>query len=217
MNAVIYARVSTDQQENENQLAQLRRFALAQGWAIIHEFLDEETGKSPARANLQKLLLAASRREFDVVLFWSLDRFTREGTLATLNYLNRLESYGVRFRSFTEPFLDSCGIFKDVVIALLATLARQEVLRQSERVKAGMQRSKEWLRQGPYRRKRDNKLITRLGRPLSPVELEKVAALRLEGYSWRSIGERLDIPPTRARRAFRKLAERPLSAPTTNS
>jgi DNA invertase Pin-like site-specific DNA recombinase len=40
---------------------------------------------------------AASRREFDAILFWSLDRFTREGTLPTLQYLQQLDAYNVAF------------------------------------------------------------------------------------------------------------------------
>jgi hypothetical protein len=44
------------------------------------------------------------------VLFWSLDRFSREGVLETLQYLQTLTSYGVGWKSFTEQYLDSCGI-----------------------------------------------------------------------------------------------------------
>jgi DNA invertase Pin-like site-specific DNA recombinase len=53
-----------------------------------------------------------------VVLFWSLDRFSRKGVRETLNHLERLNSYGVNYRSFTEQYLDSCGIFKDAVLVL---------------------------------------------------------------------------------------------------
>jgi DNA invertase Pin-like site-specific DNA recombinase len=74
---------------------------------------------------------AASHREFDAVVFWSLDRFSREGTLPTLQYLQRLDSYGVAYRSYTECWLDSLGPFKDVVLALLATLTKQERVRLS--------------------------------------------------------------------------------------
>jgi DNA invertase Pin-like site-specific DNA recombinase len=59
-----------------------------------------------------------------------------------LQHLNRLSSYGVGFRSFTEPYLDSCGIFKDAVIAILGTIAKQERVRISERVRAGLSRAR---------------------------------------------------------------------------
>ena len=88
------------------------------------------------------MLNDAMQRKFDVVLFWALDRFTREGALQTLQYLNVLSSYWVGFRSYTEPYLDSCGMFKDAVIAILGTIAKQERLRISERVRAGLDRAR---------------------------------------------------------------------------
>jgi DNA invertase Pin-like site-specific DNA recombinase len=84
----------------------------------------------------------ASQRQFDVVIFWALDRFTREGALQTLQYLNQLSSYSVGYRSSTEPYLDSCGMFKDAVIAILGTIAKQERVRLSERVRAGLHRAR---------------------------------------------------------------------------
>jgi DNA invertase Pin-like site-specific DNA recombinase len=83
------------------------------------------------------MLADAGRRKWDLLVFWALDRFTREGTLATLKYLEQLETYGIRWRSFTEPWIDSAGPFRDVVISLLASLAKQERTRLKERVKAG--------------------------------------------------------------------------------
>ena len=125
-----------------NQLAQLREFCQKQGWLVVAEYVDQESGSVPSRANFQKMLLDASQRKFEVLLFWALDRLTREGTLATLQYLERLTSYHVGYKSFTEPYLDSCGTFKDVVISLLATMAKQERLRMGERVRAGIQRAR---------------------------------------------------------------------------
>ena len=135
----ICARVSTrDKQETLNQLAQLREFYHRQGWQVPTEYVDHETGSTSARGEFQKMLLHASQRKFDVLLFWALDRLTREGTLATLQYLERLTSYQVGYKSFTEPYLDSCGTFKDIVISLLATMAKQERIRMGERVRAGI-------------------------------------------------------------------------------
>jgi DNA invertase Pin-like site-specific DNA recombinase len=134
---------------------------------VVAEYIDHETGSVSTRAEFQKMLLHASQRKFDVLLFWALDRLTREGTLATLQYLERLTSYQVCYKSFTEPYLDSCGTFKDVVISLLATMAKQERLRMGERVLAGLHRAR---RQGK-----------RLGRPpLRRLTNEEIAKLRKE-------------------------------------
>lgn len=63
----------------ENQLRQLREFCPKQGWAIVREFVDHASGKRGDREQFQAMFAAASRREFDTVLFWSLNRFSREG------------------------------------------------------------------------------------------------------------------------------------------
>src|SRR5262249_10204329 len=140
----LYARISTRDkgQDVENQLIQLREFAARQGWTIVYEFVDRETGSTADRREFQSMFRAASQRRFDVLCFWSLDRFSREGVLETLQHLNRLTSYGVNYRSFTEQYFDSCGVFKDAVISILATIAKQERIRISERVRAGMRNAR---------------------------------------------------------------------------
>jgi DNA invertase Pin-like site-specific DNA recombinase len=113
----IYARVSTKNkgQNPEDQLEQLREFAKVHGWEIAREYVDFVSGESSDRAQLERLFADAARRQFDLVLFWALDRFSREGALATLKYLEQLGSYSMGFRSYSEQYLDSCGIFKDAV------------------------------------------------------------------------------------------------------
>lgn len=145
MRIAIYARVSTKDkgQDTENQLIQLREFCRQQVWIITREFVDQYSGKTDNRPEFKAMMEGARRREFDQVLFWSLDRFSREGVLETLQHLQRLTAAGVGWRSFTEQYLDSCGIFKDAVLSILATIAKQERIRLSERVTAGMQRAKE--------------------------------------------------------------------------
>jgi DNA invertase Pin-like site-specific DNA recombinase len=136
----LYGRVSTKDkgQEVQNQLRQLREFAAHSGWRIVAEYVDHESGKVSDREQFQAMFNAASKRQFDVLLFWSLDRLSREGVLPTLQHLQRLTSYGVGYRSYTEQYFDSCGIFRDAVIAIIATVAKQERIRISERVRAGL-------------------------------------------------------------------------------
>src|SRR5579863_7941303 len=143
MKTAIYARVSTKdgRQDTENQLRQLRAFAATQGWTVVHEYVDRASGRRGDREQFQKMFAAASRREFDVLLFWSLDRLSREGTVQTLNHLERLTNYGLNYRSYTEQYLDSTGIFKEAVIGILAAVAKQEQVRISERVMAGLERA----------------------------------------------------------------------------
>lgn len=110
MRIAIYNRVSTGKQDPENQAAQLHTFTKTQrSWAITHEFTDVVSGSKSERDRPQfkKMMEAASRREFDLVLFWALDRFSREGVLPTLHHLQRLDGYGVAWRSYTEQYIDS--------------------------------------------------------------------------------------------------------------
>src|ERR1700722_518760 len=144
MKVALYARVSTKVkgQDTENQLIQLRAFTESQGWTVTAEYVDRASGKRSDREQFQKMFSAASRREFDILLFWSLDRLSREGTVETLNHLQRLTGYGVNYRSFTEMYLDSTGIFKEAVIGILAAVAKQERIRLSERTIAGLERAR---------------------------------------------------------------------------
>lgn len=144
MRIAIYSRVSTKDkgQDVENQLMQLREFAARSGWTVVHEYSDQVTGKTDKRPDLQRMFTAASRREFDLLLFWSMDRLSREGALATLQHLQRLADCGVGFRSFTEAFIDSCGSFGPAIISFIACVAKQEAIKISERTKAGLARIK---------------------------------------------------------------------------
>src|SRR5512143_2265267 len=114
----LYGRVSTihNGQEAENQLRELRQFVRrkkSDGWRLAGEYVDQASGSKADRPEFQRLFWDAAERKFDLVLFWSLDRFSREGVLETLQHLQTLTSYGVGWKSFTEQYLDSCGIFRD--------------------------------------------------------------------------------------------------------
>src|SRR5262249_26739898 len=129
-----------------------------------------------------EMFAAASRREFDVVLFWALDRFSREGVFETLQHLQRLTHYGVGYRSFTEAYLDSCGMFRDAVIGILACIAKQERLRLSERTIAGLSRARAKGRIG--------------GRPRISCDHERIGAMREAGASLGRIAAELGLSKT---------------------
>ncbi len=181
MRVALYGRISTRDkgQDTENQLVQLREFAAKSGWTIYREYVDQESGSTAEREQFQALFKDASQRKFDTVLFWSLDRLSREGVLETLQHLNRLTSYGVGYRSFTEQYFDSCGVFRDAVIAIVATVAKQERVRISERTRAGLAIARA---KGKV-----------LGRPSLNVNPTEVARMRAEGNSFRAIADKLGI------------------------
>src|SRR5205809_8100105 len=177
----IYARISTRDkgQDFTNQLLALRQFALTQGWIIYREYADQVTGSTDERPQFQQMFQHASQRKFDVLLFWSLDRLSREGVLETLQHLQRLTSYGVAWRSFTEQYLDSTGIFREAVISILAAIAKQERVRLGERTRAGLERVR-----------REGK---RLGRPVAKVDVSVIRTMRAQGESWSEIARRTGL------------------------
>ncbi len=83
---LIYARCSTKDQETLNQLAQLRDYAAKQEWLVVEEIVDVSSGGKglKERPGLDKVFDLARRRQFDLLLFWALDRFSREGSRKTI-------------------------------------------------------------------------------------------------------------------------------------
>jgi len=202
MNVAIYARVSTKDrgQDCENQLRELRQFVerrSAEDWMLVGEYVDYASGGSSDREEFKKLFADAAERRFDLVLFWSLDRFSREGVLETLQHLQRLSSHGVDWFSLKEEYLRSVGIFRDAVLSILATIAKQERIRLSERVKAGLDRARA---QGKD-----------LGRPSLVVDREKVVELRRQGLPLWEIGQKLGISKSSVGRILDELREQKAS------
>jgi DNA invertase Pin-like site-specific DNA recombinase len=193
MICAIYARVSTIDkgQDTENQLIELRRYANAQSWEIV-EYTDHATGKHADRDAFKALFEDASRRKFNVVLVWALDRLSREGILETLQHLKRLKGYGVSFESFSEPQFRTTGpfgeMFAELMVALAAWMAKQERIRISERTKAGLARAAAQGRHG--------------GRPVRVFHHEQARKLRAQGLSWREVGKRIGVPFATVRSAL---------------
>ena len=168
MRVAIYARVSTTDkgQSVENQLTQLREWCSNAGHTIVNEYTDYETGKTDKRTAFQALFADAHRRQFDLVVFWALDRFSREGMLPCINHLQRLAACGVGFHSFTEAHLATDNeLVRNILLALLASLAKVEAQKISERTKAGMARARAKGK--------------RIGRPTISVELRQRLAVRV--------------------------------------
>lgn len=185
---LIYTRVSTTKdQETANQVLQLQEYAHKQGWTVVEVIEDYCSGgkSSQERQGLKRVFELAHRKSFDVLLFWSLDRLSREGTRATIEYLTTLEKYGVDWHSFTEQYLSSMGIFKDAIIGLLSCLAKQQKIRISETTKAGLQRTV-----------RVNGTI--LGRPKTdPSKIKTAKQLRQTGLSYGEIGKQMGVSGAR--------------------
>ena len=159
--AAIYARVSTLDQEPENQLAELRRYVAARGWTGV-EFVDRGvSGAKDRRPALDRLIRDAKLRKFDILVCWRLDRLGRSlKHLVTL--LDELQVLGVAFVSLQEG-IDATTPAGKLQMHILAATAEFEKARIAERVRAGLARA------------RTNG--KRLGRPYVQVSRDRLAAV----------------------------------------
>ena len=138
----IYVRVSTEKQEALNQLIQLKAYAEKSHYLVVNEYIDIISGKENKRPMFDILFRHAHQKQFDMILFWDISRFSRSGTLYTLQKLKELENLGINWESYQEQYFRSAGAFKDVVLSILSTVAKIEREKISERTKAGLERAK---------------------------------------------------------------------------
>lgn len=182
----IYARVSTKDkgQDVRNQLVDLREFADRQGWSMVHEYIDRASAKAGNhRPAFDRLFLDASQRKFDLVLFWALDRFSREGMGRTVRHLEKLTQYGITWRSFKEPHLDTTNeLVRDILLAVLSTMAKQEHLRISERTLAGLERAR-----------REGRKLGRPSKRLTSDQVSKIQEMRRRKKTFTEIARAMGV------------------------
>lgn len=179
----IYARISPGGRDSENQLIDLRQFVerkKSDDWVLVHEYVDNlVSGKTSDRPQFKKMFEAANNREFDILLFWALDRLSREGVYETLQHLQKLSNNKIEWYSYKEEYLRSVGMFRDVVLSILACIAKQERIRISERTIVGMKRAKA-----------EGKVI---GRPKVDVNKLRVREDHKNGMSFGKIAKKYGI------------------------
>ncbi len=189
LQAAIYARVSTLDQEPENQLAELRRYVEARGWTAT-EYVDHGvSGAKERRPALDRVLRDAKRRRFDVLVCWRLDRLGRN-LKHLIALLGDLQALGIDFVSLAEG-IDATTPAGKLQMHILGAIAEFERARIAERVKAGLERAR---RQGQ-----------RLGRPQRRISRAQLASV--EGLSLRAAARRLGVPRSTL---ARHMAQKPL-------
>jgi DNA invertase Pin-like site-specific DNA recombinase len=136
--AAIYARVSTLDQEPENQLQELRRYVEARGWTAL-EYVDRGvSGAKDRRPALDQLVTDGKRRPFDVLVCWRLDRLGRS-LKHLIMLLDDLQALGVSFVSLAEG-IDATTPAGKLQMHILGAIAEFERARIVERVRAGLAR-----------------------------------------------------------------------------
>jgi DNA invertase Pin-like site-specific DNA recombinase len=175
----IYARVSTmNGQHPEMQLAELREYAARRGWEIAEEYVDSGvSGAKESRPALNRLMVDAHRRRFDIVACWKIDRFGRS-LKHLVNALANLDSYGVAFVSLRDN-LDLSTPTGRLMFAVIGAMAEFELSLTKERVKCGLVNARANGKQ--------------LGRPRRVVDRDRILAMKAEGLSLREIATVLGI------------------------
>lgn len=191
MRVAIYARVSTtgNGQSPEMQLRELREYVSRRGWQLAGEYTDAGvSGAKERRPQLDALMTAARRRQFDAVVVYRYDRFARS-LRHLVNALEEFRALGIDFVSLHEG-VDTSTPNGRLVFGIFASIAEFERELIRGRVKSGLAAAK-------ARGKR-------LGRPRKLLDASRIAILRAQGLSWRAAAAKLGVSERSVRRASGK-------------
>jgi DNA invertase Pin-like site-specific DNA recombinase len=178
----LYARVSTCNQTVENQLAELREIAHRQGWSIVAELSDEGISGSKGRDKrlaFDQLLKRATRREFDLIMVWAIDRLGRS-IQHLVGFMNELQSLKVDLYVHQQA-IDTTTPSGRMVFGIFSALGEYERELIRERILAGQKRARA---QG-----------IKIGRPskLNDAVKTSVKLLRGNGMGIKQIAKTLEI------------------------
>ena len=179
--AAIYARVSTNGQTVENQIRELEAAAARFGWQITETFADNGISGAKGREKrpaFDKLCKAATRREFDIIMAWSVDRLGRS-LQDLITFLGDIHAKGVDLYLHQQG-IDTTTPAGKALFQMMGVFAEFERSMIRERVKSGLVRAKSKGK--------------RLGRPRVSPDVERaVIASRAEGKGIRKIADELGI------------------------
>lgn len=181
--AALYVRVSTDKQTVENQVRELTRVAKRRGWQVIEIYKDAGISGAKGRdqrPGLDALLNDASRRKFDLVMAWAIDRLGRS-LIDLLGTIQHLEACGVDLY-LDQQSIDTTNPMGKLVFQVTGAFAEFERSMIRQRVRAGLSVIKAKIQ-------RDGKFVSkagvvrrRLGRPgAEPEKLEQARRELLKG------------------------------------
>ena len=182
MRCAIYTRVSTGSQETSNQLHTLREIAKMKGLTVVTEYTDDGISGAKGRdqrKGFDELLKGATRKEFDVILVWSVDRLGRN-LQDLISFLNEIHSV------CCDLFIHQSGIDTTtptgkMMFGILSVFADFERSMIVERTKAGMERARKQGRQ--------------IGRPSNMNDglIESIKYMRSQGKGIRRIATELRV------------------------
>lgn len=176
----IYLRISTNdrKQDFDTQLFALQDYVKQRGFKLHRIYKDRDSGSKESRPELLKLLQDANRRQFDCVVVFRFDRFSRS-TRQLIEALETFRKIGIDFISYQEA-IDTSTPAGQMMFTIVSAFAQFERNIIQERVRAGIAKAKAKGK--------------KLGRPKANINVQKIIQLKAEGLSIRKIADRLDIP-----------------------
>lgn len=177
----LYARVSTDGQTTENQLRELRAAAERHGWEIVREYVDHGISGSKDRTQrpeLDALLKASIRKEFDLIMAWSVDRLGRS-LQHLLDFLSEIHSKNIDLYLHQQG-IDTTTPAGKAMFQMLGVFSEFERAMIKERVKAGLERARA---KGKT-----------LGRPkIGPATEDSIRKLREQGMGIKKVAKTVGV------------------------
>tara|TARA_R110002096_G_scaffold226108_3_gene415414 strand:- start:6012 stop:6707 length:696 start_codon:yes stop_codon:yes gene_type:complete len=193
--AAIYARVSTDDQTAENQLRELRQVAERCGWTVTAEYVDHGISGAKGRDKrpaFDNLLKGATRREFDVVMAWSVDRLGRS-LQHLVGFLSELQAKDVDLY-LNQQGIDTTTPSGKMMFQVCGVFAEFERSVIQERVKAGLARARASGK--------------KLGRPRISVQTENAIRFqRSKGLSIHAIAKHVGVGVGTVQRVLKAATE----------
>lgn len=189
----VYLRHSTDKSKTENQKPEVEQVVRARGFEVVATF-EEGASAVKKRPEYERMMKAAKRGSFDVLIVWALDRFGRS-MVGNLTDVLELDRIGVKVVSVRESWLDTGGPVRNLLVAIFSWAAEQERNRLVERTKAGVAAAR---RRG-----------ARLGRPPARLDRDRLIELHEQGLSVRKIAATLGVGPSTVQRKLSALTGMP--------
>lgn len=139
----VYLRVSTGDQDANNQLPALKDWIKERGHELVALYQEDETAwKSGHQHQLSRLMADLPKYQPNILLVWALDRLTRQGIGAILQLINNFRVHGVHVVSYSEPWTEQDGPMLELLYAIAGWAANFEAGRISQRTLAGLDRAR---------------------------------------------------------------------------
>lgn len=164
MKVGLYARVSTDKQDTDNQMIRLREVAQNRGYEVFDEYVDIASGRNANRPNLDRMMKDAKQHCFDKIIAVKLDRIARSVTNLN-NLMNDLYAWNVGIEFIDQP-IDTTTPAGKMILTILGAMAEFERELIVERTNDGLKRAR-----------KEGKTLGRKTVTLSEYQLEKARTI----------------------------------------